>query len=473
MHFSKLLPTSCDILMVMTKARAVMASSFLAFAACDSGVVIEVRTTTAATADTVELFLAHEQVCDPSEPMACAIQPPGAASRLPGYIYTRDEVASFTQPVGPDGSARFRIEPGAVDSLVPLFIAIGTSAGAPTSAMLVARAEPIDAAGPLKLVVELAPADGELGASPVGPASAVEHVQLWTQPDVPHSTCLAFERYDDGGDVVRKFIVPADDPDCDSVTTAEKMGCERVAGAGTVGNTPPEAATCVGTVLDAPGNGACALGARSCDLDASMSCVGGQLCVPRGVCDRCGDATSLAGAAKCLIADTSTGMVAPPRLVCTVHFEANVNTAGTVDRYTACSADAYSLHLKGFRDGCETPRFGRLETGSVVTSEGEVDLTPAAAMGQDVFKLRTEVTSAGHGCDMDLTIEGSLSATAMAPPRAPTETVTMRVDPTDPATHGLGFPLVVRGVIGGACGEALPFACVWTTMSDPMFDCPN
>ena len=446
-------------------------TALAALAACDSGVVIVVRTTTAAPADTVELFLAHEQVCGPSEPMACAIQPPGASSRLPGFIYTRDEVASFTQRVGADGSARFRIEPGTTDSLVPLFVAIGTTNGLPTSAMLVARAEPIDAAGPLKLVVELAPADGELRASPVDPARAVEHVQLWTQPEPPQSTCLAFERYDDGGDVVRKFIVPADDPDCDSVTTAEKMGCERVAGPGTVGNTPPEAATCVGAVLDAPGAGACALGARSCALDASTSCVGGQLCVPRGVCERCGGATSLEAAGRCLIANGALGTgTTLPRLVCTAYFEAVLGSDG-VDHYDACSGAASSLHLNGFSAGCEAPHFGRLKMGSLVGSTGEVDLTPAAAMGQDVFKLRAQVTSAGHGCDMDLTIDGSVSATTTE--RELGQTIAMRVGPTDPATHGLGFPLVVQGVFGGPCSNGSRLACAWTPTNDPMFSCPE
>ncbi len=444
-------------------------TALAALAACDSGVVIVVRTTTAAPADTVELFLAHEQVCGPSEPKPCAIQPPGARSLLPGFIYTRDEVASFTQPVGADGSARFRLEPGATDSQVPLFVAIGTMAGVPTSAMLVARAEPIDAAGPLKLVVDLAPADAELAVAPVAPVSSGEHVQLWTQPGPPQSTCLAFERYD-GADVVRKFIVPADDPDCDSVTAQEKSGCERVAGAGTVGNTPPEAATCIGDVPDAPGKGACALGARSCELDASLSCVGGQTCVPRGVCERCGDATSLEAAGRCLIADNVPGLGTLTRLVCTVHFETTLVASGGY-RYTACSGDAYPLRLDGFRDGCEVPRFARIEMASLVTTEGEVDLTPAAAMGQDVFKLRAQVMSGAHGCEMDVTVDGSLSS----PTRevASVQTVTMRVDPTDPTTHGLGFPLVVRGTYGGACGEAAPFACAWSDTSDPMFKCPN
>ena len=333
----------------MTNARGVVASSILAFAACNGGVVIEVRTSATAPADTVELFFVEDPVPEPG--LVEAIQPPAVGAPITGAVYRRDQPARFIADVGADGRAVFQIEPGDVSGRVPRMIAVGTTGGEPTSAAFVTT--PIEATGTRQYYVDLEAADGALELSP-SDASASPHVKVWPAA-TSGSACLAYEN----GSLVN-FIVPADDADCDSVLDgSEPAMCVYIAGQTDAGTaTPPEVATCIGAVDDLPGT--CALGLPNrCDpLDSSATspaCHGGELCVPSGFCsanNRCIGLTTPGDLGKCLAAGVlgaPQSLSVIPGITCTVPVRRNSNDPAAP--LEVCAA-ANTLTVPMFAGGC-------------------------------------------------------------------------------------------------------------------------
>jgi hypothetical protein len=306
--------------------RALVAASLL-LAACDDAVVLEVRPDPSVPTDQVTLFVGLKS-CDDCP--GIAPRPDKSATKteiLPGRVFFREDsnmpVVVRTAKVD-GGVARFRIEPSELSD--HLTIAVAVDANEQSAAIV--QDLPLDTAGIYR--VQLTKASTMLGG-PQASAGASTSVAIWPQPN-GNLSCIGFERWD-GGELQgeRVFIVPATDPDCDSVAAQDECA---PFGFLAQGVPPLEEVSCTRITPVTMDGMACMLGGPSCNeaLATRDACTPSEYCVPSMYCDpqnaKCGDGDVVA----CLF-DTPS----PPagKLKCTIPFmpasPANVvcKTSGT------------------------------------------------------------------------------------------------------------------------------------------------
>jgi hypothetical protein len=314
-HFDIDLPTNAracgGILVVMRIALLV-----LCIAACDGGIVIEVKRFDAQTTR-VQLFLGFSECHD-----CPGIAPPpiGTAIRrevLPGDVYFREDLADgalfFEADVESDGYARFKIDPNGQTGAM---LAVAVDASHRSAAII--RNVRLDTS--TKYRVDLAMSMGALG--PNKPANTTGNfVEIWQQPQAQFP-CMGFERWQNGqlyGE--RVFIVPSDDLDCDEAPGGSNE-CAPFSYKG--GGTPKLGeATCIDP-FSIGDNTTCRPGGIACDeaMPSSPACAPTDYCLPSAYCDpavnpTCDLITTHDAVAKCLFES-------PPPLTahlrCTVGF---------------------------------------------------------------------------------------------------------------------------------------------------------
>lgn len=451
----------------MTSARAILTSSFLAFAACDSGVVIEVRTSASAPADTVELFLVADPIPEPG--VVEAVQPPAMGAPITGAVYHRDQPARFIADVGADGIAVFQIEPGDVTGRVARMIAVGTTDGAPTSAALVTA--PIKASGTRQYLVDLEAADGALELEP-SDASTAPHVKVWLA-EATGSACLAFER----GSLVN-FIVPPDDSDCDGVTDDhEQQVCTYIAGQTDAGTaTPPEVATCIGAVDDLAGT--CALGLPNrCDPRDSNSappaCHGGELCVPSAFCspsNRCVGATTPTELDRCLAAGVLAlpqSVLAVPGITCAVPMR--LDGAGMDALFEVC-AETHTLTVTSFSGGCADALLANVAATGLGGFSREIDIGQIGQPATRMMRVKASRSSnSTTECAFDLDISGTLPPSSTSLGLIEPAVIVMRPN-TPGATHSIALPVRFTSHVTTECA-VVNFECHFDYPEDKVFTC--
>lgn len=267
---------------------AAMALAGAALAGCfsDRGVAIEVDIGDTG-ARTVELYLGA-QACDPQANTAgitCTsiAPPPDGKLALPGHVWFRDALAPEVAEVKPDGKAVFQLQADPTTTL-PRVIAVGKLPG-PEGDVGVGTATlhdvTVPANGARVITTTLA------AATPAVPGAARrpgDHVLFWSKA-TPPSSCVMIE-HGDTSPVTRDFVVPADDPDCDSIGTPAMPECNPAAYDGT--SMVPGARDRPGCFTSS-GGPACVLGAFGCadtlpGTDSTCSPLASRTCVPQGFC---------------------------------------------------------------------------------------------------------------------------------------------------------------------------------------------
>ncbi|HLL22630.1 MAG TPA: hypothetical protein VK427_10880 [Kofleriaceae bacterium] len=262
-----------------------------ALAACDDGVVIEVRPAPGVATDTVQLVVGLA-TCD----RCPGIQPPLARTILAGNVRYREDANGQTvvrTAKVEGGVARFKIEASERGDRIPFAVAV--DANQQSAAMLVDI--PLDTAG--RYQVDLIPAGTTLGPKPA--TATGNFVQIWQQPG-GKASCMGFERWDGGMLVRRTFVVPESDLDCDNRVRDEcaPYGFEAI------GIPTFEETSCVLPEPQPGGFPLCKLGGPACDdiTDTEHPCSPGEYCMPSRYCDvtspTCANAMGAAGRDLCL-----------------------------------------------------------------------------------------------------------------------------------------------------------------------------
>lgn len=281
-----------------------------ALAGCysDRGLALEVDVRVEGRTDvptSVELFIGNHRCADDNAGgIKCddGIAPPDITKQLPasGGVWFRDDTVPFVAEVH-GHTAVFRLQAGDADADVPIDLAIvvgklgnemvGTST-------LTALTVPEDDA--LVVHTRLNPSN-PIPREDGSTAGIEERVAVWGDPQ----TCVAIEHWS-SGNVVRHFIVPEDDPDCDGLALANE--CNPAA---FLGSLPPGSAARPNCVTDSAEPDV-ALGSRGCSDTGAPTQAACQAITPR-VCM----ADSFAGcsfASSCAAAVTTD----TPRLHCTL-----------------------------------------------------------------------------------------------------------------------------------------------------------
>jgi hypothetical protein len=289
----------------------------------DRGLAIEVEIG-GMPATSVELYLGKTK-CDASSNDASidctgiAPSPAGSVS-LPGTIWFRDSPAPYTAEVS-GGKATFRLTTGSAagsDDMVPMIIAVGLDASGQTVGAATMEEQTVPLHGARVVTATLHKTMDVARTAPViAPMDDEERVLRWKKPNAPTS-CVVFEHWS-GGVAQRDFVVPTDDPDCDSFTEPE---CAPAAydGSRPAGTSDPD---CFVPATDPP---ACVLGSGGCsdlsstaDMTACVPQTGRVVCAPSAFC-----ACTLFD--KDCAPDSIMNAGDIPRIVCTVPAKLAVGT---------------------------------------------------------------------------------------------------------------------------------------------------
>ena len=271
------------------RIHAVLWFALVVVAACnDDGVSIEVRRGSTA-AERVELYVVDNYcTTDDAGQIPCPqLKTPSSPGYLDGEVYTREDARTLEAKVESDGVAYFTIRSDGDRTRIPLAVAVGFDAN---GARVGAAALPFEFYTTdanrhivtLKTIVE-----GKVTGMPTSDGLRAE---TWYQEPGLGGGCLALEETSNGTST-RKFIVPADDLDCDGWMSAEQE-CDPVWPDHGPDDDSTLAFTCL-TEESSPGNigTRCMLGDAPCiDGEGPPECkavmTGTQKwCVPSALCD--------------------------------------------------------------------------------------------------------------------------------------------------------------------------------------------
>ena len=276
------------------RGHAIRVALVVALAACSTdGVSIEIhRGSTGAVR--VELYIV-DGLCttDAAGERPCLqLKPPSASEYLDGEVYTRHEGSVFAAAVDSEGFARFTIRANGVQTHIPLAIAVGFDAGGTRIGAVLLRkdfytTDDVRVLATLSMLEE-ATVSGRPGSDGL-------RVETWYEA-ASGSGCLVFEDTV-GGTSDRKFIVPADDLDCDG--WVPPLECDAQWPHRDDDSSAQLPFTCVTTEAGPASSGPmCLLGETTCTDGlgpshcAPATTQGQRYCVPSALCDPlCGDST--------------------------------------------------------------------------------------------------------------------------------------------------------------------------------------
>ncbi len=202
------------------RSHAVLCIAFVAVAACSNdGVSIEVRRGST-TAERVELYVVDGYcTTDDAGDLPCPqLKTPSAAGYLDGEVYTREDARTLAAPVESDGVAYFTIRADGDRTRIPLAVAVGFDGNDKRVGAVVMPYEfyTTDANRHIVTLDEIVE-DKVTGT----PQTDGLRAETWYQDASLGGGCLALEQTFEGTSK-RKFIVPADDLDCDGWMAADQ-----------------------------------------------------------------------------------------------------------------------------------------------------------------------------------------------------------------------------------------------------------
>lgn len=426
---------------------ALIALVALSAAGCfsDRGVAIEVDVgMTGATS--VELYVGNSKCADHKNPaIQCdgGIAPPLISAHLAGTVWFRDDMVPYRAAVVA-GKATFRLQADTdTDTTLPIVIAVGTSAAA---------ADPV---GTATLTDVLVPAKSArirttklLAANPLEPnttPTTEDRARVWTQPSAG-STCVVVEHWVDGK-ATRDFIVPGDDPDCDSVNSE----CDPAAANGSLMHDgidkKPE---CFARSTDSDTE-PCRLGAFGCADDGTTSTTSttcfttlDEVCVPKALCDCRGPGPSDSCTLD-TIGDPFSQLV--PHITCIVPTQAG-------SECKVRNSDPIDLNRHLGTSGCKQPTLSSFELANLED----------AGRSHSFNGLDLELTSPDKECRFTVQVN---SGTHM---KAGPELGMVRLVTNQNAVL-LPIIFVFSDVVPG-CPSELKVACAFDdNRSDPMWHC--
>jgi hypothetical protein len=196
----------------------------LVLTGCETGIAIEVRAPPGT--EEVALFLATAPCPDCSP-----VQPPLSDYQLSGSFYHRDG-ASLTEPVDTSGSAWFRFQPSDTESSFDVVLAVGLLPVAEDEVFRQVSGSTVlfdlDVFGPRQVVIDVAPQ-----------TAGTPEAKVWESARTG-DVCAAYVQ-DRPSDAL--VIVPAANPDCDSVTGADD--CDELSHESNGASPALEEATCL------------------------------------------------------------------------------------------------------------------------------------------------------------------------------------------------------------------------------------
>jgi hypothetical protein len=362
------------------RARAVagVLATALATGCFDRGLAIEVDVGDT-SASKVELYLGKTR-CDPTDNTAdidcTSIAPPDGTVALRGTIWFRDSPLPYTADVK-GHTATFQLQADTATTL-PIVVAVGLGV-TPLGLRPVGTATLLDLAIPVGsariVTTSLTAAGAVLPKQTDTKDLTADRVMVWAK-STPPSSCVVLEHWDHG-QVVRDFVVPDDDPDCDDLAPPE---CNPAAyrGSSAIGGaaTRPD---CV-----APLEKRCVLGAFGCtDVPAATTdtCIAQprHTCLPEQLCQ----CTALAGECIQNVIDSDpTGSMIP-------HLECDVPTTAALGACSGRDNDIVDLSQK-FPAGCgRQPLLSSLQLTGVSTSHkfGNAEFELSGASEACMFKI--------------------------------------------------------------------------------------
>jgi hypothetical protein len=250
------------------------------------------------TAKRVELYVV-DGLCttdDAGNDPCPQLKTPSAASYLDGEVYTRKDGHAFAAAIESDGVAYFTIRSNGDKTRVPLAIAVGFDANDVRVGAVLLPFE-VYTTDYMRVLVKLEPiVDDVVTGQPMSDGLRAE--TWYEDPTVPDRIgCLALE-HTFGGTTDRKFIVPADDLDCDGFLADDE--CDSIwPHHGPDDNDLSRAFTCVDHESASGSTKRCLLGDAQCiDGEGPAACNEVQMngthwCVPSNLCDPlCKDSTN-------------------------------------------------------------------------------------------------------------------------------------------------------------------------------------
>ncbi|MFN0247339.1 MAG: hypothetical protein ACKV2T_10665 [Kofleriaceae bacterium] len=383
----------------------------IAVGACDGdGVSLEVdRGETAATR--VELYVV-DGLCttDAGGEQPCPqLKTPAAMTYLDGEVYTRKDARAFAADVESDGIAYFTIRSNGDKTRVPLAAAVGfDDDGALVAAALLEFEVYTTDYMRVQLVLEPIVEDRVTGR----PSSDGLRVETWyDDPTVPDRIgCLAFERTKDAT-TDRKFIVPADDLDCDG-WLPDQGECDAIwPHHGLDDQAPPgQPFTCAAQEAAAADLTQCLLGDSLCiDGEGPVECKpvtfdnGERRCVPSAVCDRvCNPNNNYGCILGALRNPMQFGANHPSFVRCTIPVWQDANMLAV------CSGDVDAVLATTWNVPIATT-CSELSIGAVTS----IGLGPFTTMrSSQLAPINTVRTSVEGNCSLKLRFSGDFADTA-------------------------------------------------------------
>jgi hypothetical protein len=421
------------------RALSVTLVFLVAVGACDGdGISIEViRGETTATR--VELYVVDGYcTTDTAGENPCPqLKTPAAATYLDGEVYTRKDARAFAAAIESDGTAYFTIRANGDHTRIPLAVAVGfDDDGTRVAAAMLEFEVYTTEYMRVQLVLEPIVEDRVTGR----PSSDGVRVETWYEdPDaVDRIGCLAFERTKDAT-TDRKFIVPADDLDCDG-WLPEQGECDAIWPHHGPDDNPMSGQpfSCVAEDSTGSSTKRCLLGDSLCiDGEGPVECDAITLennarwCVPSAVCDPLCNPNNNYG---CIL-----GALKHPMQFGVNHRPAyahcKIPVREAVDTLALCRQDVESVLTTTWSVPLMTT-CNQLSIGPV-TSEG---LGPFTTSRSSTAPVNTIVTGVEAGCTLRLGFSGDFSNTANTQDAVPSQVLKLDLN------HGLSLvvPLVVE-----------------------------
>lgn len=270
------------------RRRAILCVAFvLALVACSGdGVSIEVRRGNT-IAERVELYVVDGHcTTDDARTHPCPqLKTPSARGYLDGEVYTRDDARTLDATIESDGAAYFTIKANGDETRIPLAVAVGFDGDDKRVGAVLMPFEFYTTDNKRHIVtLETIVEDKVTGTPPSDGLRA----ETWYQEPSLGGGCLALEHTKDG-ESDRKFIVPADDLDCDG--WIEPQECDALWPNRGPDDDTSLPFTCVVRESSGGSGNRCLLGGAPCiDGEGPAECrpverLSSSWCVPSALCD--------------------------------------------------------------------------------------------------------------------------------------------------------------------------------------------
>lgn len=304
------------------RSHAVLCIAFVAIAACSNdGVSIEVRRGSTA-AERVELYVVDGYcTTDNAGQLPCPqLKTPSARGYLDGEVYTREDARTLAAMVESDGVAYFTIRADGDRTRIPLAVAVGFDGNDKRVGAVVMPYEfyTTDANRHIVTLDEIVE-DKVTGMA----QSDGLRAETWYQDPSLGGGCLALEQTFEGTSK-RKFIVPADDLDCDGWMSADQE-CDAIWPDRGPDDNAMLRFTCLAEESTSSIGKRCILGDAPCiDGEGPPECTpvitdSQQWCVPSALCDPlCGTSPNSACLYNALQRPMMPALEHPAYLHCTV-----------------------------------------------------------------------------------------------------------------------------------------------------------